>query len=83
MSIPLGAVLKPQPRWLVADWLGFESKPVTPADDRVPSQDQYYFHSCITATSRRQEPWSRGSIPPFMTWKSKHGVHRADGNPNL
>ena len=82
-SIPPRTVWKPQPHWLVANWLGFmepaggESCPsgqgrgrAAHGEVKVPSPDQNPSTSMSTIpTNRGPKRSSHGSIPPHMVWK--------------
>ncbi|CAM9543190.1 unnamed protein product, partial [Laminaria digitata] len=70
-------VLKPQPYWLIYDWLGLmepariESCPsgqrrgsAAPGDDKVPSPGQESFHTSPVSTTWGRKRRSPGSIPP-------------------
>ena len=81
-SIQPRKVWKPQPKWLVANWLrltepvrgescpsGQRRVPATPGDDKVSSRDRKAFEISTTPTTRgrnRSSPWS---IPPRSVWK--------------
>ena len=76
-------MLKPQPRWMVADYLGLmepargESScssgqrrgPATPGEDRFPSTDQKSFRISTTSATRGREQRTPRSIPPRTVWK--------------
>ena len=79
-SIPPRAVWKPQPHWLIADWLGLmepapgesfpsgqRRSPAAPGQDRVSSPDHKSFHISTTPTTWRRKRRSPGSIPPSTT----------------
>ena len=81
-SIPPRTVCKPQPHWLVANWLGImepargESCPsgqrrglAAPGEDAVSSPDQNYFHISATPTNRERKQRPPGSILPRTVWK--------------
>ena len=81
-SIPPRNAWKPQPHWLIADWLGVmepargESCPsgqrrgsAAPGEDMVSSSDQTPFHISTTATTRERERRSPGSVPSHTVWK--------------
>ena len=76
-SIPLRRVWKPQPHWVIADWLGLleparggrcpsgqRRGPAAPGEDKFPSPVQKPFHISTTPTTRGREGRSPGSIPP-------------------
>ena len=64
-SIPPRRVQKPQPHWVIADWLGLmkltrgescpsgqRRSPAAPGEDKFPSPGQKYFHISTTPTAR-------------------------------
>ena len=68
---------KPQPHWLVADWLGLieptrgescpsgqRRGPAAPGKDTVPSSDKKNFHISVTLTTRGRKRRAPGSKPP-------------------
>ena len=68
-SIPPLTVWKPQlHHQLIADWLGFV-EPAPPGEDKVPSPDHNYFHTCAIPTHRGQNLRSPRSIPSRTVWK--------------
>ena len=81
-SIPLRTVWKPQPHWLVADWLGLMEPargesfpsgqhrgPAAPEEDKFSSSDQKSFHVSTTPANRGRKRRSPGSIPLCTVWK--------------
>ena len=81
-SIPPRRVWKPQPHWVIADWLGFPEPargescpsgqrrgPAALGEDKFPSPDQKSFHISTTPTTRGRKGISPGSIPPGRVWK--------------
>ena len=82
-SIPPRRVWKPQPHWVIADWLelimepargesfpsGQRRGPATPGDDNIPSPGQKSFHISSIPTSRGRKHRSPGSILPCRVWK--------------
>ena len=81
-SIPPLRVWKPQPNWLVADWLRLmepargESCPsclrrrlTAPGEDNFPSPVQKSFRTSTTPTIWGRKRRSPGSIPPRRVWE--------------
>ena len=72
---------KPQPYWLIADWLvlmesarrgscpsGQRRGPAAPGEDKFPSPDQKAFHTSTTPTTRGRKRSSPRSTPPSTVW---------------
>ena len=81
-SIPPRRVWKPQPHWLVADWLrlmepargesytsGQRQRPAAPGEDNVLSPDDKLLNPSTTPTTRGRKRRSTGSIPTRRVWK--------------
>ena len=66
--IPPRRVWKPQPNWLVVDWLRL-MEPEHPREDRFPSPHCKSFHTFITQTTRGRKRRSTGLTPPRRVWK--------------
>ena len=76
-STPPRRVWKPQPRWVIVDWLelmepahgegcssGQRRGPAAPGGDKFPSPDQKYFHICTTSTTWGRKRRSPGRCLP-------------------
>ena len=76
-SMPPRRVWKPQPRWVIVDWLelmepahgegcssGQRRGPAAPGGDKFPSPDQKYFHICTTSTTWGRKRGSPGRCLP-------------------
>ena len=72
---------KPQPDWLIADWLGLTEPargescpsgqrrgPADPREYNISSPDQKYFHISTTPTAWGRKRRCPGSIPPRTVW---------------
>ena len=81
-SIPPRRVWKPQPHWMVADWLrvmepargqsctsGQRQRPAAPGEDKVLSPDEKSLNPCSAPTSWGRKQRSPGSTPPRALWK--------------
>ena len=91
-SIPPRRVWKPQPHWVIADWLelimepargesfpsGQRRGPAAPGEHRVSSPDQKSFHTSTTPTTRGRKRRSPGSIPLRTVWKPQPHLLIAD-----
>ena len=90
-SIPPRRVWKPQPHWLVADWMGLMEPArgescssgqrrglAAPREAMFPSPDQKSFHISPTPTPRGQKRTSPGSIPLRTVWKPQPHLMVAD-----
>ena len=75
-SIPPRRTWKPQPDWMIADWLGLMEPargksrpsgqrrgPAAPGEDHFPSPDHKYFHISTTQTTQG----TKTQIPRFDT----------------
>ena len=73
---------KPQPHWVIADWLGLtvpargescpsdqRRGPAAPGEDNFPSPNMKSFHISTTSLTRERKRRSPGSIPPRKVWK--------------
>ena len=83
-SIPLRRGWKPQPHWVVVDWLklmqaargescpsGQRRHPAALKEDQVLSPDENSFHTPTTPTNRGRQHWSPRSILHRAVRKSK------------
>ena len=90
-SIPPRRVWKPQPHWLVADWLrlmepargescpsGQRRGPATLGMDGVSSSDYESFHISTNPTTQGRKRRSLGSMSPPKVWKPKPNQLVAD-----
>ena len=81
-SIPSRRVWKPQPNWVIADWLGLmelargescpsgqRRGPAAPGEDKFPSPGQKSFQISTTPKTRERKRRSPGLIPPRRGWK--------------
>ena len=81
-SIPPLTVLKTQPHWLIADWLGLmepargesspsgqRRSPAAPGEDKFPSPGQKSFRISTTPKRRGRKRRSPRSILPRRVWK--------------
>ena len=73
-SIPPRTVWKPQPHWLVADWLGFV-KPPALGEHTIPSSETNAFFISTTPINRGRKRLFPRKIPPRTTRKAQLGVH--------
>ena len=73
-SIPPRTVWKPQPHWLIADWLGFV-KPPAPGEYTIPSSEQNAFLTSTTPVNRGRKRLSPRTTPPRTVWKPQLRVH--------
>ena len=83
-SIPPRRVWKPQPHWVIADWLGLMEPargercpsgqrrgPAAPGEDKFPFPGQKSVHISTTSTTRGRKRRSPGPIPPRRVWKPR------------
>ena len=62
-TAPHGVVWKPQPHWLIADWLGFV-KPPGPGEYTIPFSEQNAFLISTTPINRGRKRLSPGRCRP-------------------
>ena len=91
-SIPLRRGWKPQPHWVVVDWLklmqaargescpsGQRRHPAALKEDQVLSPDENSFHTPTTPTTRGRKQWSTRSIPPRAVRKPQLHIRMVIG----